>query len=952
MGRTYREQTIKLLFGTATHCAYPGCATKLIFKDRELFTPTAQIAHIRSEKENGPRHDPGYDGKKINDFENLILLCGQHHPPVDQHESAYTTEELLEWKHQQSQQGERQVADAELAAIERKLNKETPITSDAVLRGPIASLDQSERLRQAEDRLVENPLEAAVLFDEVATSLEHSPFIHHASIIRSRQCAALEKGEDYLEAAKLRVDLGWRSYFAADPFAVGQHLEKTNQYVQHLTPDTGRAVQGLSYAAAFGYQRQIAIDDLAAAFDQMQPPDQGALHLAVVLAEESITWRRKDLIVSRVDALSALAATTGSDEAGLTTKARIFMCLAESNDDWAALVRDARLVYSPSVAAWIHARYARHLTLIGKVDESIQRWQDAIDGAVAAHLNDSAADWLYALRSTRMLYWINNGDPNDLHRLAQALRAAGNGSVLPEPYPLAERAASRMLDRKWPDALQCLHQQLKHAVVSASLAAEITTHERFGDLFVATEKWHDAPKHYMYSARTNKLQKLAKAWPDEALNFREVAGEAPHWERRAAYEFAAIAGKSFPQEIARNWAESASEEVASSPATNSPLSTWMPAFKAFAACADEATVGVAENFLDLTEGYFRRNAGTHWRTDEPLVKALAKISQNHESLKNRVLRMLCDAIVVGYEVGQQVLSECEEALREDPATVQTQLSGAASEGNINAAISLIIAGCDSAPAFGLAREKLEQYTQPLEILPGVMNFEVGQEDAAILITVLDELGRQEFVDAMLARMLEVGDIDSNRASAIEAIRIVGPTLASDARAALFETLLEFSRSPSGSVASMSYGDDPFSRFKVTVGELPLGPIAVRAAGKVAHASYQYEVIQRLALTLLPSASNSACRALTLMFRGLPDDELIADVEMLAAHPNPWPRCFAAVAWSRNPSKWPGLGERLAADKDPGVRLALARTLGNGPERESVIRLLRQDYRRDIQRLVE
>ncbi|MEU5001620.1 hypothetical protein [Streptomyces sp. NPDC021622] len=152
---------------------------------------------------------------------------------------------------------------------------------------------------------------------------------------------------------------------------------------------------------------------------------------------------------------------------------------------------------------------------------------------------------------------------------------------------------------------------------------------------------------------------------------------------------------------------------------------------------------------------------------------------------------------------------------------------------------------------------------------------------------------------------------------------------------------------------MSYGNDPFSRFKVTVGEFPLDSIAARAAGKVAHTQNQYKALQEFALTLLPAASNSACRALALMFRSLPDGELIVDIGMLAVHPNPWPRCFAAVAWSRNPRRWPGLGERLAADSDPGVRLALARALSeDGPERESIIRLLREDYRRDIRRVVE
>ncbi|MEU5001619.1 hypothetical protein [Streptomyces sp. NPDC021622] len=797
MPRTYRDQTIKLLFGTATHCAYPECTTKLIFKDRELYTTTAQIAHIRSEKSNGPRYDSAYDKSKINEFENLLLLCGEHHPPVDQHASVYTTAELLGWKEQQSQQSERQVAGAELAAIERKLYRETPITSDSVLRGPVASLGQAERLQQAEDRLAESPFEAAVLFGEVASTLELSQFVHHASIIRSRQCVALEKGENYAESARMRVDLGWRYYFAGDPFAIGQQLRMAEGYASSLSGDVLRAINGLSYAAAFGYERQVSIDDLAAAFDQMQPSDQGVLHLAVVFAEEAIAWRRPELISSRIDALSALASATTSDETGLTTKARISMCLAEANDDWSDLVRDSRLSYSPSVTAWIAARHARYLALTGKPGESIERWLDAIDGAVTARLNDSAADWLYALRATRVLYWIRDGDLDDLHRLAQALRAAGNGSVLPEPYPLAERAASHMLDHKWPDALQSLHQQLRHTVVSASLAAEVTAHERFGDLFVATEKWQDALPHYIFSGRGKKLKKLAKAWPDEPLNLSPLAEKSPFWERIAAYDFGAIAGKSLPREIARVWAGSACRELASTAESYSQTSTWMSAFKCFAANADEATVGAAEKFLDLASRFFCREPGTHRRTDEPLIKALAKILDHHESLQDRALGMLCDAILIGNEVGQQALFEGEEALQKNPDLVWSRLSQAASDKNVYAAISLILAQCDVTPVIDLALEKLEQYTQPLNIRPGVMNFEVGLEDAAILITALEESDRQAFADAMLARALEVSDIESNRASAIEAIVTVGPTLSDDSKTAMFDALLDFSRKSVG-----------------------------------------------------------------------------------------------------------------------------------------------------------
>ncbi|MGW6619597.1 hypothetical protein ACWF99_00110 [Nocardia sp. NPDC055002] len=116
MARTYLEKTIKLLFGGARRCAFPGCDTALIFEDRGAISVVAEIAHIRSEKRNGPRFDPTYPLEAINLPENLLLLCGVHHKPVDEHASRYPVPELLRWKARQISDGtmrdlsERQVA--------------------------------------------------------------------------------------------------------------------------------------------------------------------------------------------------------------------------------------------------------------------------------------------------------------------------------------------------------------------------------------------------------------------------------------------------------------------------------------------------------------------------------------------------------------------------------------------------------------------------------------------------------------------------------------------------------------------------------------------------------------------------------------------------------------------------------------------------------------------------
>ena len=121
MGRNYSQTTIKTLFHEARTCAYPDCGGPIIFRDRGAVTAVADIAHIRSESPSGPRHDPAYVGD-LNGPENLLLLCGMHHRPVDFHESLYTIEELLAWKSAQvadAAGGGTEISDADVRSYAR-----------------------------------------------------------------------------------------------------------------------------------------------------------------------------------------------------------------------------------------------------------------------------------------------------------------------------------------------------------------------------------------------------------------------------------------------------------------------------------------------------------------------------------------------------------------------------------------------------------------------------------------------------------------------------------------------------------------------------------------------------------------------------------------------------------------------------------------------------------------
>lgn len=144
MARNYMLPTIKQLFAEADACAHPECDEPLIFHERGFSTVVADIAHIRSESVDGPRYDETFIGD-INSPENLLLLCGKHHRPVDRHEVAYNVKELLEWK---------------VAQVEAARAGGTPISDEQAKPFVLLSAEEGQALAQIA-RLSERVLSVA-----------------------------------------------------------------------------------------------------------------------------------------------------------------------------------------------------------------------------------------------------------------------------------------------------------------------------------------------------------------------------------------------------------------------------------------------------------------------------------------------------------------------------------------------------------------------------------------------------------------------------------------------------------------------------------------------------------------------------------------------------------------------------------------------------------------------
>lgn len=96
----------KLLWGRAgNRCAFPGCFQSLTenlnTEESDLLAQVGVVmgeeAHIKSGQVSGPRYDPTYT--KVDDYENLILLCPTHHTLIDKNSGVgFSVDDILAMK--------------------------------------------------------------------------------------------------------------------------------------------------------------------------------------------------------------------------------------------------------------------------------------------------------------------------------------------------------------------------------------------------------------------------------------------------------------------------------------------------------------------------------------------------------------------------------------------------------------------------------------------------------------------------------------------------------------------------------------------------------------------------------------------------------------------------------------------------------------------------------------
>lgn len=91
------QPVLKRLFAeSGNQCALPGCSTDLVHPDTGAIV--GEICHIRARRPGGPRFEVKQTTEERESYENLILLCSNHHKIVDDDPETYTVNRLLTMK--------------------------------------------------------------------------------------------------------------------------------------------------------------------------------------------------------------------------------------------------------------------------------------------------------------------------------------------------------------------------------------------------------------------------------------------------------------------------------------------------------------------------------------------------------------------------------------------------------------------------------------------------------------------------------------------------------------------------------------------------------------------------------------------------------------------------------------------------------------------------------------
>jgi hypothetical protein len=115
-----KSSVIKKLFAFSGNlCSFPGCLEKIV---DEYGTIIGEICHIEAAEEGGERYNDESNDEFRRGFENLMLMCSNHHKKTNNIE-IYSTENLIKYKRDHESRFSKEIFSVSDTIVKQAINK-------------------------------------------------------------------------------------------------------------------------------------------------------------------------------------------------------------------------------------------------------------------------------------------------------------------------------------------------------------------------------------------------------------------------------------------------------------------------------------------------------------------------------------------------------------------------------------------------------------------------------------------------------------------------------------------------------------------------------------------------------------------------------------------------------------------------------------------------------------
>ena len=805
---------------------------------------------------------------------------------------------------------------------EEALSVNNRIDADALLLGPVQSLGLTSKVEEARGLTDEFPSDAAELYGEVARSLREK-FPAYADRFEMSRATALKSSGSVDTSHDLLMKLAIREVFErAEPHVsseVARGLEGLSEEVDPIRKARGDA------PILFGMCHEYSgtLEKLADRFDNLELDDEYAPFIATLLAKAALAHRYPEVVQSRHEALRGLDA---SDNTAITLRIRAALGDAGVQGVWPDLIEKAEsLLFSSADATYVCLRGARWCAWNGQLDKARDLYRLAMKSGSEAGLDLDVENALWSLAVLHSLRGFSIEifeERSETRRMALSIE--GSHSFIKTNPRTQLRSYQYLAVGQMPAAHLWARYRLLESIRSGCLMDELDSHAVLARIYNQSAEPLNALEHAILGGSQELVKDVAPKvveWPHYLADM--LINKAP-WVRRTALLALKYAGDLAPPEVAR---QLVSELLLQLSKDSYDVQTVPTLLEALGAIILEATDEDLNRLIPYLERVAVREPETYRLTDPGVLTLASRLYRFRLNFRKQAASILGE-IAVGSHSGEWslALKECGD----DTGELAEALVRVAEREKLDLADTLSELGHVNEATRTLWSSRLQFVAEhPLE-KRSRGEFGARYDVPADFLRGLESATSLQYVEKLVAIGSDDDQLVLNREAALAAAANVANMLSTSDKEKFFrrvKPLAEQRIQISEMDEYQTSTQHPLSRFRMSMGSAT----DVRASagwllGRAATSPDDYIAVRNLALGWVRSGDSvlQDIGASILTFPNVSSRE--SHNTELVRHENPSVR--SAVVWMPDMQVSPeaAIFERLAADPERRVRIAVAQAL--------------------------